>query len=161
VAAPDTLRGLVVVAGASPGVVLLRVTGGAELILLQGPAELPIRSLESMEIFAAGTVRKSPRGRTLIGVRDFGVVSDSGRPVRDGRLQKAGNVFTVVDANGVATAVSQPSPELGRHVGERVWLAGVSDAPPTGFGVIPDVPAPPPGPANACSPSRIQKGGAR
>src|SRR5215472_15238301 len=125
-AAPDTVRGLVVVAGANPGVVLLRVTGGAELILLQGPADVPLHSLESLEIFAAGTMRKGPQGRTLMGVRDFGVVADSGQPTRDGRLVKTGNLLTIVSSAGVATAVAQPSPELQRHVGERVWLAGVS-----------------------------------
>src|SRR5579862_566030 len=71
--APDTVRGLVVVAGANPGVVLLRVSGSAELILLQGPADAPLHSLESLEIFAAGTMRKGPQGRTLTGVRDFAV----------------------------------------------------------------------------------------
>ena len=42
---------------------------------------------------------------------------------------------------GVATGVSQPPAELQRHVGDRVWLAGVPDAPPTAFGVIPELPA--------------------
>jgi hypothetical protein len=158
---PDTVRGLVVVAGANPPVVLLRVTGSAELILLQGAAEGPIHSLESLEIFAAGKLRKGPQGRTLTGVRDFGVVADSGRPARDGRLEKAGDLYTIVASNGVATAVSQPSPDLERHVGERVWLAGGSDAPPLAFGVIPDLPPAPPAPASACSPSRIERGGAR
>jgi hypothetical protein len=158
---PDTVRGLVVVAGANPGVVLLRVTGGAELILLQGPADVPLRSLESLEVFAAGTMRKGPQGRTLTGVRDFGVVADSGQPARDGRLVKTGNLFTIVGAAGVATAVPRPPAELQRHVGERVWVAGVPDAPPTAFGVIPELP-PETGPAmNACSPSRIEKGGGR
>ena len=87
-AAPDTVRGLVVVAGANPGVVLLRVTGGAELILLQGPANAPLRSLESLEIFATGTIRHGPQGRTLTGVRDFGVVADSGQP-KDGNANAA------------------------------------------------------------------------
>lgn len=160
-AAPDTVRGLVVVAGANPGVVMLRVTGGAELVLLQGPAEGALRSLESLEIFAAGRVRRSPHGRTLVDVRDFGVVADSGQPTRDGRLEKMGDVLTIVSAAGIATSVSQPSPELQRHVGDRVWLAGVPDAPPTAFGVIPDLP-PVSGPVtNACSPSRIEKGGGR
>jgi hypothetical protein len=158
---PDTVRGLVVVAGANPGVVLLRVTGGAELILLQGPAEGPMHSLESLEIFAAGKIRRGPRGRTLTGVRDFGVVADSGRPVRDGRLQKTGDVYSIVGSSGIATGVSQPPADLQRHVGDRVWLAGVPDAPPTAFGVIPELPPEPAGPANACSPSRIQRGGAR
>ena len=158
--APDTVRGLVVVAGANPGVVLLRVTGGAELILLQGPANVPLRSLESLEIFATGTIRRGPQGRTLTGVRDFGVVADSGQPVRDGRLVKTGSLFTIVSSAGVATGVSQPPAELQRHVGDRVWLAGVPDAPPTAFGVIPELPAEAT-PANACSPSRIQKGGGR
>ena len=161
VAAPDTVRGLVVIAGANPGVVLLRVTGGAELILLQGPADAPLHALESMEILATGTVRRGPQGRTLTGVRDFSVVADSGQATRDGRLVKTGNLYTIVSAAGVATGVSQPSAELERHVGERVWLAGVPDAPPTAFGVIPELP-PESGPvANACSPSRIQKGGGR
>ncbi len=160
VAAPDTVRGLVVVAGANPGVVLLRVTGGAELILLQGPADVPLRSLESLEIFAAGKMHRSPSGRTLTSVRDFGVIADSGQPARDGRLMKTGDLFTIVSAAGVATGVSQPSADLRRHVGERVWLAGVPDAPPTAFGVIPELAAEPT-PVNACSPSRIQKGGGR
>jgi hypothetical protein len=159
--APDTVRGLVVVAGANPGVVLLRVSGSAELILLQGPADGPLHSLESLEIFAAGKLRRGPQGRTLTDVRDFGVVADSGRAARDGRLTRTGDVFTIVGSNGIATAVSQPSAELQRHVGDRVWLAGVPDAPPLAFGVIPDVPVPPPGPTNACSPSRIQRGGGR
>jgi hypothetical protein len=158
---PDTVRGLVVVAGASPAVVLLRVTGSAELILLRGPAEGPIHALESLEIFAAGKLRRGPQGRTLTGVRDFAVLSDSGRSVRDGRLEKTGDIYTIVSSSGVATAVSQPSPDLQRHVGDRVWLAGVPDAPPLAFGVIPNLPPEPPGPANACSPSRIQRGGAR
>jgi hypothetical protein len=153
--ASDTVRGLVVVAGANPGVVLLRRTGSAELILLQGPADIPLRALESLEIFAAGTIRKGPQGRTLTGVRDFGVVADSGRSARDGRLVKRGNVFEIVDADGVATGVSEPSAELARHVGERVWVSEAA------FGVIPELP-PETGPvANACSPSRIQKGGGR
>ena len=160
VAAPDTVRGLVVVAGANPGVVLLRVTGGAELILLQGPADVPLRSLESLEIFAAGKMRRSSGGRTLTDVRDFGVVADSGQPTRDGRLARTGNLFTVVSSAGVATGVSEPPAELQRHVGERVWLAGVPDAPPTAFGVIPELPAEATS-TNACSPSRIQKGGGR
>jgi hypothetical protein len=160
VAAPDTVRGLVVVAGANPGVVLLRVTGGAELILLQGPADGPLRSLESLEIFAAGTMRRSAGGRTLTDVRDFGVLADSGQAARDGRLMKTGNLFTIVSSTGVATGVSQPSAELQRHVGDRVWLAGVPDAPPTAFGVIPELPVQAT-PAHACSPSRIQKGGGR
>jgi hypothetical protein len=141
-------------------VVLLRVTGGAELILLQGPADGPLRSLESLEIIATGTMRRGPRGRTLTGVRDFGVLADSGQPARDGRLLKTGNLFTIVSAAGVATGVAQPPADLQRHVGERVWLAGVSDAPPTAFGVIPQLPAES-GPANACGPSRIEKGGGR
>ena len=157
---PDTVRGLVVVAGANPGVVLLRVTGGAELILLQGPADGSLHALESLEIFAAGKLRRGPQGRTLAGVRDFEVLADSGRPVRDGRLAKTGDIFTIVGSNGKATAVSQPAAELQRHVGERVWLAGVPDAPPTAFGIIPDVPAPA-GPANACGPSKIERGGGR
>ena len=158
--APDTVRGLVVVAGANPGVVLLRVAGGAELILLQGPANVPLRSLESLEIFATGTIRRGPQGRTLTGVRDFGVVADSGQPARDGRLVKTGNLFTIVSSAGVATGVSQPPAELQRHVGDRVWLAGAPDVPPTAFGVIPELPAEAT-PANVCSPSRIQKGGGR
>lgn len=158
---PDTVRGLVVVAGANPGVVLLRVTGRAELILLQGPADGPMRALESLEIFAAGTLRRGPQGRTLTGVRDFGVLADSGRPARDGRLTKTGDIFTIVGTNGIATAVSQPPAELQRHVGDRVWLAGVGDAPPVAFGVIPELPALPASPSNACSPSRIERGGGR
>lgn len=159
--APDTVRGLVVVAGANPGVVLLRVGGGAELILLQGPADVPLRSLESLEIFAAGTMRRGTQGRTLTGVRDFGVIADSGQPARDGRLVKTGNLLTIVSASGVATGVAQPPAELQRHVGERVWLAGASDAPPTAFGVIPELPAEAGPVMNACSPSRIEKGGGR
>ena len=157
-AAPDTVRGLVVVAGASSSVVLLRAAGSAELILLQGPADGPLRSLESMEIFATGTMRKGPRGRTLTGVRDFGVIADSRQPTRDGRLVKTGDLLTIVSGSGIATAVAQPSAELRRHVGERVWLAGVPDAPPTAFGVIPDLPFEP-GQAYLCSPSRIERGG--
>jgi hypothetical protein len=154
-AAPDTVRGLVVVAGANPGVVLIRVSGSAELILLQGPADVALHSLESMEIFAAGTMRKGPQGRTLTQVRDFAVVADSGQPTRDGRLVKTGNLFTIVSAAGVATSIDQPSAELQRHVGERVWLA------PAAFGVIPELP-PESGPvSHSCSPSRIQKGGGR
>jgi hypothetical protein len=137
------------------------VTGGAELILLQGPADVPLRSLESLEIFAAGTIRRGPQGRTLSHVRDFAVIADSGQPARDGRLVKTGDLYTIVSAAGVATGVAHPPAELQRHVGERVWLAGVPDAPPTAFGVIPELP-PESGPiANACSPSRIEKGGGR
>jgi hypothetical protein len=158
---PDTVKGLVVVAGANPGVVLLRVSGSAELILLQGPADGPLRTLESLEIFAAGKLRRGPQGRTLTDVRDFGVLADSGRTVRDGRLTKTGDLFTIIGSNGIATAVSRPSPDLQRHVGDRVWLAGVPDAPPLAFGVVPELPPPPPGPANACSPSKIERGGGR
>jgi len=160
-AAPDTVRGLVVVAGANPGVVLLRVSGGAELILLQGPADVPLRALESLEIFAAGTMRRGPQGRTLTGVRDFGVIADSGRLVRDGRLMMRGNLLTIVSADGQATGVAAAPAELRHHVGERVWVAGgVTDA-PTGFGVIPELPAEAGPVMNACSPSRIEKGGGR
>lgn len=151
--APDTVRGLVVVAGANPGVVLIRGSGSAELILLQGPADAPLHALESLEISAAGTIRKGPQGRTLTQVRDFSVLSDSGRPAHDGRLLERGGLFEIVNAEGVATEVPRPSPDLQRHVGERVWLAD------TAFGVIPELP-PESGPvANACSPSRIQRGG--
>jgi hypothetical protein len=160
-AAPDTVRGLVVVAGANPGVVLLRVSGGAELILLQGPADVPLRALESLEIFAAGTMRRGPQGRTLTGVRDFGVIADSGQLVRDGRLMMRGNLLTLVSADGRATGVAAAPAELQHHVGERVWVAGGVTDPPTGFGVIPELPAEAGPVMNACSPSRIQKGGGR
>ena len=142
-------------AGANPGVILIRLSGTAELVLLQGPADVPLHALESLEIFAAGTMRKGAQGRTLVGVRDFGVVADSGQPARDGRLVKTGNLFTIVSSAGIATAVTQPSPELQRHVGERVWLSATS------FGVIPELPAEGGYVANACSPSRIQRGGGR
>jgi hypothetical protein len=160
-AAPDTVRGLVVVVGANPGVVVLRVTGGAELILVQGPADVPLRALESLEIFAAGTMRRGPHGRTLTGVRDFGVIADSGQVVRDGRLTMKGNLLTIVSADGRATAVADPSAELQHHLGERVWVAGGVTQPPTGFGVIPELPAVTGPVRNSCSPSRIEKGGGR
>jgi len=161
--APDTVQGLVVIAGANPGVVLIRHTGTAELILLQGPADLPLHALESVEISATGTIRKGPQGRTLTGVRDFEVVADSGRPTRDGRLVKRGDLLTIVslDNRNWASAIVDAPAELQRHVGERVWVVGGITEAPTAFGAIPELP-PESGPvANACSPSRIQKGGGR
>jgi hypothetical protein len=47
--------------------------------------DVPLRALESLEIFAAGVMRRGPQGRTLTGVSDFGVIADSGQLVRDGR----------------------------------------------------------------------------
>src|SRR5579872_5754409 len=104
---------------------------------------------------------RGAQGRTLTGVRDFGVVADSGRPARDGRLVTRGNLLTIVSSDNLATAIVDAPAELQRHVGERVWVAGGVMAAPTAFGVIPELP-PETGPvANACSPSRIQKGGGR
>lgn len=71
-----------------------------------------------------------------LGVESFLVVAVGGAPASDGVLELSGSSYTLNLTGGGRRDVINPSAALKTHVGERVWLTGADDAPPTGFGVI-------------------------
>jgi hypothetical protein len=134
---PDTLRGLVVVVRtADQPAVLLRPTGSAEVIPLNGSAVAALRDLEGFEVRVAGMIHTVHAERSLADVADFRVLAVEGQPVRDGRLSLRGDSLFVTDSAGTASPIVSPSPILRHDIDRRVWIAGPIDKPPTAFGVV-------------------------
>jgi len=69
-------------------------------------------------------------------VQRFIVVAVGGQPVVDGVLDLTTDGFVLRLTRGGDRGVMDPSDDLQQLVGNRVWLAGPDDAPPTAFGVI-------------------------
>jgi len=80
-------------------------------------------------------------------VTEFVVEIVDGAPVLDGVLIAVYDTEIYTDESrilgyalrltrGDVVELKEPSPELLAHLGDRVWVAGPTDGPPTAFGII-------------------------
>ena len=144
-----TITGSVHLTGMQLNEVVLNTGDGLEIPLAGASTALLARVDE-----AGVEVRGSWNADSAFDVADFVVQIVGGAPVLDGVLiaiydTKActeessvlGNERSVLGyalrlTRGDTVELKEPSAELLAHVGERIWVAGPIDGPPTAFGII-------------------------
>jgi hypothetical protein len=72
----------------------------------------------------------------LLTVESFVVVAVGGQPASDGVLERTEDGYGLRLMTGGVRDIKDPSQELQLHVGDRLWITGPDDGPPTAFGVI-------------------------
>lgn len=125
------------------GPVSLSTDDGRE-ILLDGASLASVARIDSAQV----EVRGGWTSDSTFAVTDFVVRSVEGAPAMDGILVARYDVtggdidgLTVIGydlqlTRGGMIALTDPPADLIAHLGERVWVTGEADAPPTAFGVI-------------------------
>lgn len=114
----------------SPSPIVLRAADGT-IVGLQGMEAASMASVIGAEVRAWGTL-----DGTQLDVDSFLVLAVDGLPASDGVLELTGESYALRLTDGGQRDVINPPAALKAHVGERVWLTGADDAPPTAFGVI-------------------------
>lgn len=134
-ASPDTMRGVVLLAGtASAPTVMLLTNHGETQISLSGMATTGLMKLAGTEVVVRG-VQVSPRD---VVVSDYIVRAVKGVPAYDGVLAQgdAGWTLLLTDGTGRRRLAAVPA-ALRASVGLRVWLSSKTTNESTdGFGVI-------------------------
>lgn len=130
VAAPDTLRGTVMVVGADPMTrVVLRTDTGR--VSLEGEAADRLRRVNGLGVRVDGRLAGS-----AMTVVDFRVREADGMPAADGILELDGDTAVLVTATGRRLRYTPVPSALRARVGARVWIAGRADGAPQAWGVI-------------------------
>ncbi len=120
------------------GGVVLNTTDG-DAIRLAGSETALLARLENAEVDVRGVWIEDG----ALDVNDFLVRRVDGREAMDGVLTALWDDDDTIIGYGLALTRSasvlpliDPPDELIAHVGERVWVTGAADGPPTAFGII-------------------------
>ena len=124
--------GVIETSGADLIPLYIRVEGGSR-IALAGAETVRLANVVGAEVTLRGTMDAAD---ALI-VESFRVVSVAGLEAADGVLVKTadGYALRLLLDGSMLTLIDLPD-ELKAHVGERVWVAGPTDAAPVLYGVI-------------------------
>ena len=137
-----TISGSVHLTGMKLNDVVLNTSDGLEIPLAGASTELLAR------VDNAGVeVRGSWNAEGAFEVADFVVEIVGGAPVLDGVLIALYDTMLKTEdrmvigyalrlTRGETVELKEPSDDLLAHIGERVWVAGPIDGPPTAFGLI-------------------------
>jgi hypothetical protein len=119
-------------------------TGDGSEISLEGADFTSLAGVDNVEL----EVRGNWLADRIFEVNDFVVRSVEGAPAMDGILvavyddqtdERAGGSalgYALLLTRGGSAALTDPPADLIAHVGQRVWVIGAPDGPPTAFGVI-------------------------
>jgi hypothetical protein len=119
-------------------------TGDGSEISLEGADFTSLAGVDNVEL----EVRGNWLADRMFEVNDFVVRSVEGAPAMDGILVAVYDDQTDETADGSATGyallltrggsapLKDPPADLIAHVGQRVWVIGAADGPPTAFGII-------------------------
>lgn len=128
-----TVSGTVTVNSAGyKGAALMLQQDDGSTIGLTGDQAAAMYSIVNDQVEVDGQIDET----SMMLVQRFIVTSVGGQPVIDGVLDLTPDGFILRLTRGGDVGVMGPSDDLQQHIGDRVWLAGPDDAPPTAFGVI-------------------------
>jgi len=130
-AAPDSLRGLVSVTGASLEQRLVLRSGALAVYLSGSPAD----SAALVRLSGAEVVVRGKADGTMLHVVEFTVVGVDAAPALDGVLRNDGTGLVIETRQGRVT-LGNPPPALRALVGARVWITGAPATGPLVYGVI-------------------------
>jgi hypothetical protein len=118
-------------------------TGDGSEISLEGADFTSLAGVDNVEL----EVRGNWLAERMFEVSDFVVQSVEGAPAMDGILvamyddqtdERSGSTiaYTLQLMRGGSVTLTDPPADLIAHVGQRVWVIGAPDGPPTAFGII-------------------------
>jgi hypothetical protein len=117
-------------------------TGDGPDITLEGGDFSSLAGVDRVEV----EVRGNWGGDRVFEVNDFVVRSVEGAPALDGILiavyedqtdeKDATTVYALNLTRGGSATLTDPPADLIAHLGQRVWVTGGTDGPPTAFGTI-------------------------
>ena len=130
VTAPDTVRGIVSVAGSFPMTSVVVRPAGARAVTVTGPLAAEIARADGADVWVRGT-------RTAAGLEASAYVvrAVDGRPVADGVIAREGEGLVLVTGGG-RRAIARPLEALRGMIGARVWLAGPLDGTIESYGIL-------------------------
>jgi hypothetical protein len=129
-AAPDTVRGTVLVVGADPMTRVVLRTGDGRLDL-EGPEADRLRRVNGLGVRVDGRIDGA-----AMTVTGFRVREADGLPAADGILELDGDAAVLVTAAGERLRYTPVPSALRARAGERVWIAGAVGGEPQAWGVI-------------------------
>ncbi len=130
----DSVRGRAVLVGAAPAMQIVLRRPGERDIVLHGDRSVTraLRSVQGLEIQATG----HRTGEGEMHVTGFVVRAADGVPAIDGRLEREGDQYVLVTADGRRHQLQHVPQGIRDRVGQRVWIAGSLEREPEAFGVI-------------------------
>jgi hypothetical protein len=118
-AAPDTVRGVIVIVGAEPMVrVTVRGDPRAAVTLVGAPA---LATLAGLEVWASGRRRGA-----VLDVQDFVVRAADGHAAIDGVLADRDGKHSVVGGDGQVTPIPRAPAAMQPLIGKRIWVTLVN-----------------------------------
>jgi hypothetical protein len=138
IAATDTLRGVVRVAGPAPGRTML-VTSSGSAVELNSTDDMTLRAADGLEITVYGRGAE-PSGttpaRSAFAVVRFSVRAVDGVAAVDGILVSRDGVIFIRLADGTSVPTPDAPAPLRAAVGARIYWAGPLAAAPIAYGIL-------------------------
>jgi hypothetical protein len=129
--AADTLRGIVRIVGAEPATSITIDAGAGGTVVVTGERSV-LEQLSGIEVTVWGERQSQDRfSAARVAVRAV-----AGVTAVEGVLQRDGDRYVLVTADGLRLPVPHLPEELRSRVGVRMWVAGPLDRPPDAYGVI-------------------------